>query len=32
MPALTIRLTDNLVNEVNIHAKKLHISRSAYNA
>ena len=30
MSALTIRLPDKVVNEVNMRAKKLHISRSEY--
>lgn len=30
MSALTIRLPNNVVEEVNIQAKKLHISRSEY--
>lgn len=30
MPALTIRLPDEVINEVNKKAQKLHISRSEY--
>ena len=30
MSALTIRLSEQAANEVNIRAKKLHISRSEY--
>ena len=30
MPTLTIRLPDAVLNEVNIKAKSLHISKNAY--